>query len=77
MDKVLPVLFYTVFGIVGFSVGMAGNPFGWLFLLVAAWSVVATIRARDGNRKEGEDGNRDRSWFEIGGGCGGCGGCGD
>jgi hypothetical protein len=73
MNKTVNVLGGIILGAIGFWHGMAGNPMGWIFVVAAAWSIVATIRrkadAKDG--QAGKDGSN--SWFDIGG-CGGCGG---
>jgi hypothetical protein len=72
MNKAVNVIGWFIFGIIGFSVGMAGNLMGWVFLVAAAWSIVATVRGQ-ADVKDGQAGGN--SWFDIGG-CGGCGGCG-
>ena len=71
MNKVVNVLGGIIFGAFGFSLGIAGNLIGWVFVLAAAWSIVATIRGQ-------ADAKDSQVWFDIGG-CGGdgCGGCGD
>ena len=73
MNKALNVLGWIIFGAIGFSLGMAGNLMGWVFVLAAAWSIVATICGQ-ADAKDGQGGSN--SWFDIGG-RGGCGGCGD
>ncbi|HET7911169.1 MAG TPA: hypothetical protein VFL49_04015 [Pseudolabrys sp.] len=78
MNKAVNVLGWIIFGAIGFSLGMAGNPMGWVFVLAAAWAIIATIRGQ-ADAKDGQAGSSN-SWFDIGGcgGCsGGCGGCGD
>ena len=73
MNKTVEVLVLIVFGAIGFSLGMKGNPMGWIFVVAAAGSIVATIR-RTADAKDGEAGkDGSNSWFDIGG-CGGCGG---
>jgi hypothetical protein len=76
MHKAVNVLVCIIFGAIGFSLGMAGHPAGWVFVLVAAGSIVATIR-RKADVKDDQAGSN--SWFDIGGcaGCGGGCGCGD
>ena len=73
MIKVAKVLGWVIFGAVGFMLGIKGNPMGWVFVLAAAWLIVAIIRGS----ADAKDGQFD-STFHIGG-CGGdgCGGCGD
>jgi hypothetical protein len=61
MNKAVNVLGWMIFGATGFSLGIAGNLMGWVFVLAAAWSIVATIR-----RQAGQAGSN--SWFDIGGG---------
>ena len=61
MNKAVNVLGWIIFGAIGFSLGMAGNLMGWVFVLAAAWSIVATIRGQGGSN----------SWFDIGGDDGG------
>ena len=73
MNKTVNVLGWIIFGAIGFWLGMTGNLMGWVFVLAAAWSIVATIR-RQADAKDGQAGSN--SGFDIGG-CGGCGGCGD
>ena len=58
MNKAVNVLGSIICGAVGFKLGMAGHLMGWVFVLVAAWSFVATIRGQAGGN----------SWFDIGGG---------
>lgn len=70
MNKTVNVLGWIIFGAIGFWLGMAGNLMGWVFVLAAAWSIVATIRGQT-DAKDGQAGSN--SWFDIGG----CGGCGD
>jgi hypothetical protein len=73
MNKAVAVLVCIIFGAIGFSHGMKCNPKGWIFLLFAAGSIVATIR-RKADAKDGRTGKDvSDSWFDIGG-CGGCGG---
>jgi hypothetical protein len=78
MNKAVTVLVSIIWGAVGFWLGMAGNLMGWVFVLIAALSIVATIRGQ-ADAKDGQSGSN--SWFDIGGcggdGDGGCGGCGD
>jgi hypothetical protein len=59
------VLGSIICGAVGFSLGRAGNLMGWVFVLAAAWSIIATIRGQ-ADAKDGQAGSN--SWFDIGGG---------
>lgn len=70
MNKAVNVLGWIIFGAIGFSLGMEGHLMGWVLVLVAAWSIVATIRGR-ADAKDGQAGSN--NWFDMGG----CGGCGD
>jgi len=63
MNKVVNVLGGIIFGAVGFWLGMAGNLMGWVFMLFAAWSIVATILGKAG-ANDGQAGG----WFDIGDG---------
>jgi hypothetical protein len=74
MNKAVNVLGSIIFGAVGFSLGIAGNLMGWIFVLAAAWSIVATICGR-ADAKDGQAGSN--SWFDIGGGDDGGGDDGD
>ena len=74
MNKAVNVLGSIICGAVGFSLGMAGNLMGWVFVLAAAWSIVATIRGQ-ADAKDGQAGSN--SWFDIGGGDDGGGDDGD
>ena len=80
MNKTVNVVGGIILGAIGFAVGMKGHPMGWVIVLVAAVSIVATIRRKADAKDDQADSN---SWFDIGGcggdsgGCGGCGGCGD
>ena len=65
MNKALNVLGGIILGAIGFSLGSAGNLMGWVFVLAAVWSIVATICGR-ADAKDGEAGSN--SWFDIGGG---------
>jgi hypothetical protein len=70
MIKAVNVLGCIIFGAIGFSLGMAGNLMGWVFVLAAAWSIVATIRGQAGQAGS-------NSWFDIDGGDDGGGDGGD
>jgi len=70
MNKTVNVLGSIICGAVGFSLGMAGNLMGWVFVLAAAWSIVATIRGQAGQAGS-------NNWFDIGGGDDGGGDGGD
>lgn len=74
MKRAVSVGFWTLFSVLGLSVGVAGNPVGWFVLVAGICFVVAAIRA-EGDGKG--DQSSDITLSITGdGGCGGCGGCG-
>jgi len=81
MKVAISVVFWTVLGLIGLKIGLAGNFMGWVFILTAVWSVAATLfsKSRGNGGKDEQSGNVVGSFWDIGGcggGCGGCGGCG-
>ena len=68
---------WTIFGLIGLETALAGNFAGWLCVLAAVWSIVATFssRSRCDKAKEERSGNGVGSHWDVGG-CDGGGWCG-